>query len=521
MTPPRWHRCTWLAAALLAAPAAHAGDTWTNIRPGVDYLHRTTSGPQDIYAARIDLTVPNVGIHASADAMGTERHVTTPTFASSADVLVAINGDWSDATTPVGLAISDGAQWHDHIHDDSLGSTWGYFACTATKTCTIGVEQALDVAWWFTTPTAPPYRYFQAIGANGLPLITDGVPNSGCYDSSQYPRSAICLEADGTTLWLVVIDGRTSSAAGMTCDQTRDLLLGFDCWSAAMLDGGGSSTLVIEDDVKNNPSDGSPRTVANHLGIVYSDALDPACTVASGKWCDGTTLSVCQGGRFIASGDCAAYGATCEENGDNAYCVDYRCPGGSGSGAVCLDATHLAACSDGTYGEGDCGAFGLVCGTDASGAACMDSRCEGGPNTAFCTDSGLYAACTAGAYAEQDCTASGMVCWEGAGTAACMDPRCTAGPDAQVCSEAGVLTGCTGGVYGEQDCAAAGLACDPAAGCVDPGAGDSGQNVAPPGDRTAIDEAGACGCAALPGPDGLLALVGVAFMARRRRRPGA
>ena len=479
----------------LATPA-HAGDTWTNIRNGVDYLHRKADG-QDIYATRIDLTVPNVGIHSSNSTSGDERRVTTPTFASNADVLVGINGDWSDATTPVGLAISDGVQWHNHLANDDLGSRWGYFGCTVDKDCTIDAEKPTDTAWWFTTPTLAPYRYFQAIGMNGEILVSSGAAESGCYDTSRNPRSAMCLLADGTTLWLFVIDGRTSTAAGMTCDETRDMMLQFDCWDGAMLDGGGSSTLVIEGDVKNNPSDGSPRTVANHLGIVYSDSIDPACTLANGRWCDGSVISTCQGGRSLGSGDCAAYGATCEEDGNTAYCVESRCPGGSGSGVSCLDATRAASCNDGVYSEGDCAAFGLVCGTDSSGASCMESSCEAGPNSAFCTDAGLYGSCAAGVYAESDCTATAQSCWEGDGAAACVDPRCTNGPDARACSDAGVLTACAGGVYTEQDCQAAGLECDATAGCLDPGGGggddsESSGDAALPGVATPID-AVSCG----------------------------
>lgn len=513
-----WMRAVVVAGAALAGVGvAHAGDDWTSVRPGVDYLHRKADG-QDIYAARIDLTVPNVGIHSSADASGSERHVTTSTFANSADVLVGINGDWSDGTTPVGLAISDGDQWHDHIHTDSVGSRWGYFACTVDKDCTIDAEKPLDTSWWFSTPTLAPYRYFQAIGANGEILVSNGAAESGCYDTSRNPRSAICLLADGTTLWLFVIDGRTSTAAGMTCDETRELMLQFDCWSGAMLDGGGSSTLVIDGDIKNNPSDGSPRTVANHLGIVYSDTLDPACTLANGRWCDGSVVTACQGGRVVSSGDCAAYGAACEEDGDYAYCVDPRCPGGVGSGVSCVDATHTAYCTDGVYAEGDCAAFGQVCGTDASGSSCMDSRCEAGPNSGFCTDGGLYGSCVAGVYAESDCAASGQVCWEDGGAASCMDARCTAGPDGRVCSADGVLTGCTGGVYGQQDCAAAGMTCDPLAGClVVPDTGDAGA----PGAMTARADAG-CGCAAGATAPGLgLGMVAAALAVRRRRAAGA
>lgn len=505
---------------LLLLPSALAGDTWTTIRTGVDELHRTTSDPQDIYAVRIDLTVPNVGIHASADSDGVERHTVTSNFARNADVLVAINGDWSDSDTPVGLAISDGSMWHPHIPDDGVGGQWGYFACTATKECTITAELPLDQAWWFGTPTAAPYRYYEAVGANGNLLIVDGVLQSGCYDTAQNPRSAVCLEADGTTLWLVAIDGRTSQATGMTCDETRALLQGFGCYNAAMLDGGGSTSLVVDGALQNNPSDGAERTVSNFIGIIYSDPIDSACTVASGFWCDGSVISSCQGGRVIGSGDCAYYGASCAEEGDFAYCVDYRCPGGDGQAKTCTSDTVLAGCSDGAYSEGDCGVFGLVCGEDASGSSCMDPRCENGPSSAFCTDSGLYGACTDGVYAEGDCGYYGLVCWEGGGTGACVDPRCTAGPDSQTCSDAGVWETCAGGVYTEEDCTVNSQLCDTSAGCVDReaggdsdgGTGGAGGNT--PGKATALGGEDGCGCAAGAG-GGWFGLIGILAVRRR------
>ncbi|HND29975.1 MAG TPA: phosphodiester glycosidase family protein [Myxococcota bacterium] len=506
---------------LLLSTLALAGDTWTPIRSGVDYLHRTTSEPQDIFAVRVDLTVPNVGLHASADSDGVERHVNTSTFAQNTNVLVAINADWSDGGTPVGLAMSDGSLWHSHIPDDTVGGQWGYFACTATKDCTITAERPLDYAWWFSQPYLPPYRYFQAVGANGNLMVVDGVPQAGCYDSIKNPRSAICLEANGTTLWLLAIDGRSGQAAGMTCDEVRSLMLELGCWNGAMLDGGGSTTLVIEGDVKNNPSDGSLRTVSNHLGIVYSDSIDSRCGVSNGRWCDGTVISACQGGRFIGTGDCAYYGAGCEEDGDWAYCVDYRCPQAQGNNAVCLDGSRFAACSDGQYSEGDCGVFGLACGSDAGGVGCMDPRCEAGPHSAFCTDAGLYATCTDGSYAEGDCAAYGRVCWEGSGTASCVEAACSSGPDSQTCTDAGVYEVCAGGSYTATDCSAAGQRCEPGVGCVEAGTGGDSEeeeeektNGQTPGTPRSL---GGLGCSS-PGVEGGTGLLLGVLALRRRNR---
>ncbi len=531
----------WFPVVLMTwmAPVALGADTWTSVRTGVDLLHRTTATPQDIWAARIDLSQSNIALHASADRSGVERAVNTRTFARNVGAVVAINTDWSNGSTPVGLAISDGWQWHDHIPDDGVGGHWGYVGCTLEKDCTIDRERPLDVAWWFTEPTAAPYRFHHATGANGIVMLRDGVAGSGCYDTARNPRSAICVEADGVHLWMIAIDGRRSGAAGMTCDEVRDLMLDLGCWDGGMFDGGGSTTLVVEGDVVNVPSDGSPRTVSNHLGVLVHDTADAACVVANGRFCEGTAMRTCQGGVETAWGDCATYGATCEEDGDYAYCVDHRCPGGDGQGAVCLDTTRVAACADGRYSEGDCGAFGLVCGADAGGTSCMDPACEAGPNSAFCTAEGLLGSCAEGAFTSSTC-ADGSACFEDATQALCVDDRCD-GPDAGACA-GDVWTGCTGGVYADVDCAASGQVCDEAAGgCApagDDGGGGSGGGSGGDGGAGYEDPQGSlptteppppvaegCGCAgagargaARGGVAGLLALVALVGTRRRARR---
>ncbi|MFH1467985.1 MAG: phosphodiester glycosidase family protein [Pseudomonadota bacterium] len=424
-----------LAVLLLAALAAHATDTWTNVAPGVDWLHRSLGGstPQDIQAARIDLTRETVGLRASMDASGSERHVPNSTFARSVGALVAINGDWSDGTTPVGLAIGNGWQWHDHFDNPAIGGSWGSFACDVFNRCAIESLPRLSEAWWFATPTIAPYRYYNAVGANGLLLWEDGVRKSGCYDgcdgdTCRNPRSAVCLDVGGSTLWLIVVDGRRSGASGMTCGEMRDLTEDLGCWTAAMLDGGGSSTLWVDGAVRNTPSDGGERTVANHLGVLVADAVDPSCRYAGGAWCEGSRLRTCNGGQLVNDGDCGAYGLACQEDGAWAFCVDARCPDGDGTAAACLDATRVAGCTDGVYGEGDCAAFGLVCGEDAAGGGCMDPRCEAGPHSAFCLDGTTVAACTDGAYAEAPCE-HGQTCVEQGATATCHGPEDSDPPD--------------------------------------------------------------------------------------------
>jgi hypothetical protein len=529
-----------LAAALgLWAAPAGATDTWTAVRPGVDWLHRVTGGgtPQDVHAVRIDLSRGDVGLRASMNAPGSERGVGTDTFAANVGALVAIDGDWSNGFTPVGLAIGNGFLWHDHYSNPNIGSRWGTFGCDVWNRCTMEALPPLPDLWGYS-PTIAPRRYYNAVGTNGLQLLQDGVRTAGCYDgcpgdTCRHPRSALCLEQDGTHLWFVAIDGRRSGASGMTCGEVRDLAQDLGCWDAAMLDGGGSTALWVNGAIRNVPSDGSPRNVANSIGVVYADVPDAICPFPAGAWCDGSVLRTCNGGRLVNEGDCGAFGTACQEDGDWAFCVNPLCPGGDGTGTACADATHIESCTDGVYSSGDCGVFGLACGSDDGGASCMDPRCVAGPNSGFCAGDALAARCEGGVYAEEDCATAGWTCWEGGGASVCVDPLCPDGPDSSSCVDPDTVGACVAGVYDEVRCEL-GQGCatgDGGAACVDladdddsgddddsaPDDDDSGDDdgidLPSPGD--AGPEPAGCGCDGAAGGGALL--LPLAVLGRRRR----
>ncbi|MBM4293172.1 MAG: phosphodiester glycosidase family protein, partial [Deltaproteobacteria bacterium] len=363
----------------LSAPA-RAEDTWTNLRPGVDLLHRVTGGgtPQDIWAVKVDLERPEVSLRASMDERGTERAVVNSTFARDVGALAAINGDWSNGVTPVGLAIGNGFLWKQHYNNRDTGSRWGFFGCDVFNNCELDALPVRDEVPWFK-PQLPPYRFYNAVGGNGVLLLKDGARRNGCYDgcagdTCRHPRSAVCYDQERRFLWLIAVDGRRSGASGMQCREMRALVESLGCYDAMMLDGGGSTTLWANGSVRNRPADGSQRSVANHLAVIYTPTPDPQCQLPSGAWCEGSRLRTCTGGKLVNDGDCASFGAACGEDGDWAFCVDTRCPGGDGLGRACLDGARLAVCVDGQYGEQPCPA-GQVCGTDAAGGGCMDPAC--------------------------------------------------------------------------------------------------------------------------------------------------
>lgn len=83
---------------------------------------------------------------------------------------------------------------------------------------------------------------------NGEPMIKVGDGGWGIA-----PRTAIAQTKDGTIL-LLVIDGRQLGSVGATLKDVQNILLENGAYNAANLDGGSSSTLVYEGEMKNKPS---------------------------------------------------------------------------------------------------------------------------------------------------------------------------------------------------------------------------------------------------------------------------
>lgn len=70
---------------------------------------------------------------------------------------------------------------------------------------------------------------------------------------NRHPRTAVGLKDDGKWVF-VVVDGRFLGCfGGMTMKQLAELMLDLGCIEALNLDGGGSSTLVIDNTVVNEP----------------------------------------------------------------------------------------------------------------------------------------------------------------------------------------------------------------------------------------------------------------------------
>lgn len=115
-------------------------------------------------------------------------------------------------------------------------------------------------------------RVVQAVGGGpwlvrGGQLYIDGMSggfNETAFVQARHPRTAVGVTAEGR-LVLVVVDGRQPFSQGMSLPDLARTMLELGCDRAINLDGGGSSSLVVDGLYINGPSDGRPRPVSNAL----------------------------------------------------------------------------------------------------------------------------------------------------------------------------------------------------------------------------------------------------------------
>lgn len=93
------------------------------------------------------------------------------------------------------------------------------------------------------------------------------------FTGARHPRTFVGFDRDTTTLYLCTVDGRRSTSIGMTFADMASFLLTLGAAEGFNLDGGGSTTMVVQGRIVNTPSDATgERPVANTLQVISTTA---------------------------------------------------------------------------------------------------------------------------------------------------------------------------------------------------------------------------------------------------------
>ena len=134
-----------------------------------------------------------------------------------------------------------------------------------------------------STPNAGDYtKTYCSIGYMTFIFLKDGVVQTFTNPGANIrnPRTAVAYNDD--YIFFIVCDGRSTASVGMTMTELGNFCkdqLGAT-WGINQ-DGGGSSTMWVNGAVKNTPSDGSERWVANGLMMIKVQTKDQSTDFAT------------------------------------------------------------------------------------------------------------------------------------------------------------------------------------------------------------------------------------------------
>lgn len=271
-----------LAAGLVSLAITHRPRPDDEARPlfrGVTYTREVEEEPRPTIAhvVTVDLDAPGIRLLVTPGDPALPRPLigrTTSAFLAEFHVQVAINGDFFDP-------------WWSH-------TPWDYYPRAGDPVSVDGPAIANGVVYSrqsrnprprtlyvtrdnqasFDAPLGEPH---QAI--SGIELLQAGEPRIAdtAFARAPHPRSAVALDRSRRRLLLVAVDGRQPNySEGMALPELLALITRHGGHDAALLDGGGSTALAIENaagepEVLSSPVHtripGRERPVANHLGV--------------------------------------------------------------------------------------------------------------------------------------------------------------------------------------------------------------------------------------------------------------
>jgi exopolysaccharide biosynthesis protein len=258
-------RALFLCALLSLATVALAD--WKPVADGVAY-RRFNEESIDIHVTRVDLTNAGVRVIASRES---DRGTRVSEFAKKSGAIVAINADYfDDHFNPIGLAIGPCGAWSgtkDTTREGVVAIGDGHAVVYPQKEILAAPEP-----WMNTAVSGWPM-----LVRSCTPLTAAQLPGSDGFTRTPHPRTAVGVSKDGTTLYLVVADGRREGVPGLTLAKlARFMADELGACSAMNLDGGGSSAMWVDGAIVNHPADKVEREVAVHLAVVRADDV-PSC----------------------------------------------------------------------------------------------------------------------------------------------------------------------------------------------------------------------------------------------------
>lgn len=247
---------------------------------GITYIRDTRQAPRPlvVHVVKVNLRASGIDFLVTPGDPEKERSLaarTTSQFLQAFDVQLAVNGDGSapshynnpldyyprvgDPVEPLGFAASRGTVYSENPDNEPV----------------LYISRKNRAR--FNSPLGGIYN---AISGFSM-LLEDGKVVSPA-DHAIHPRTVLALDKQRRNLIIVVVDGRQPGySEGATLAELAEIVIAHGGHDAMNMDGGGSSTLVMQHTngqpaLLNSPIHknipGQERPVGNHLGIFAEPA---------------------------------------------------------------------------------------------------------------------------------------------------------------------------------------------------------------------------------------------------------
>lgn len=239
----------------------------TKLAKGVNeyYLEYTSNKnlPMALFLFKVDLKEKNIAIKPltpngklTFDMQTIPDMLTTNAF-EGYKAIAAVNSDFFNMSTgePRGITVIDGM-----AVKSVTAATRAYFGITKTGNPIIGNMKVF-----------PDQKNMILHSLGGFHRLIDGGKPVNQTDLSIHPRTAVGY-TENKEVYFLVVDGRNPEYSnGLMLSELAEIFYALGIKEAVNLDGGGSTTFVTSNGtsvmVKNKPSDGKPRKVANGWAI--------------------------------------------------------------------------------------------------------------------------------------------------------------------------------------------------------------------------------------------------------------
>lgn len=229
-------------------------------------LHTVNEYDTEVYIA--DVQVSSVEYLQSAfaeNSYGRNISEHTSTIASNHNAILAINGDYYGFRNN-GFVLRNGVLYRSTAQSDGTEDLVIY----SDGSFAVVDESSTDAEELLNDGAVQIYSFGPSLIVEGeLTVDTNSEVSSRSMNSN--PRTAIGM-IDPQHYIFVVSDGRTSASAGLSLYELATIMQDYGCTVAYNLDGGGSSTMIFNGEVVNNPTSGhgiGERAVSDIIYIGY------------------------------------------------------------------------------------------------------------------------------------------------------------------------------------------------------------------------------------------------------------